>query len=788
MKHLSVYADKFFYAKYDILKGKIKFFRYYWLRYVLAVISVLAAVFIRWVLKFFIADDLPIYITFYPAIVIAALLGGLGPGLFATLLAAMVVDDWLIVPQSFLSFGNVTEMIGLILFVLVGVFISVLAGRYVYVQRNIEEEVDKAKNKLLKSEAQYYSLFQNSPLPVWEEDFSEVKKRLDGLKAAGFSDIEKYLKENLEVVSELVDCIKIKIANKSALSFFKAENNEEFINKFSKIFKKRTLELFRRQITDFYLGKKNFWCEGIIMTLAGESKYIEINITVLDGHEIDLDKIIVSAVDITDRKSTENSLKESQRKMIKAEEIAYLGNWEIDLATNNLSCSAQVYHIFGLPPDTIPTHELFLAAIHPADRATVQAVYSNSLAQGQDACEVEHRIIKKSTGEIRIVHEKCENIKDVSGKIIKSVGVVQDVTDDRRIEEELRRTRHYLESLLDNANAPIIVWNPELKITKFNHAFERLTGYQEDEVIGKDLSFLFPLSTKEESLVKINQTLSGEHWEIVEMPIQKKNGELRTVLWNSANIYGPKEVDIIATIAQGQDITKLKEVDKAKSEFISMASHQLRTPLSSISLSSELLLRGIAGKLEDDPRGYVEEIFISTQKMSEIINDLLNVSKIEMGVNEIRLQNFNVAKFADNLLSELNLQILKNGLILERVYAPEGLEVDFDKNILTAIVENLITNSIQYTPAGGKITITIKMSDKGPLIMVADNGCGISKVEQDKIFNKFFRAENAKKYDAGGSGLGLYIVKSLADKTGVKIWFESEVGKGTTFYVLLPKN
>jgi PAS domain S-box-containing protein len=763
--------------------------KYSLLHYGLALMGGVIGMLIFWTLTFSVGPGLSAYATFFPIIMVVALIGGLGPGLFATCIMALAINYWFFAPSLFPSMNNPVGVVDLIYFILAGVLISAIAGRYRYAQRHIEKEVDRAKGKLLKSEEKYYSLFQNSPLPIWEENFSEVKKRLDRLKKRGITDIGKYLEENLGTVSELASCIKIEIANNSALTFFKARDNDEFKNKFSEIFRKRTLELYRRQITDFYAGKKNFWCEGIARTLAGESKYIDMNLSVLDGHETELDKIIVSTVDITERKKAERELKANQIKMIKAEEIAYMGSWEIDLVNELFYWSDGVYKIFGLQPQEFtPTYKSFLAAIHPDDRLAVDMAYFDSLAEEKKGYEIEHRIVKRPAGEVRIIQQKCEHVRDESGKVIKSLGVVQDVTEDRKIEEELRRTRYYLESLFDNANAPIIVWSPEFKITKFNHAFERLTGYKENDVINKDLSILFPSTSKEESLAKINQTLIGGHLEAVEIPIENQNGEVRTVLWNSANIYDQSGKKIIATIAQGQDITKLKEIDKAKSEFISMASHQLRTPLSSISLSSDLLLRGITGNLEGEQKDFIKEIFLSAQRMSNIISDLLSVTKIEFGVYEIRRQNFNTAEFINDLLNELNLQVIQKRLTLERKYLPEGLEINFDKNIFMAIVENLISNAIQYTPAGGKITVTIENTGKGILITIADTGLGMDKNEQDKVFNKFFRAKKSNEIYPNGSGLGLYIVKSFADKTGVKIQLESEVGKGSTFNVLFPKN
>jgi PAS domain S-box-containing protein len=151
----------------------------------------------------------------------------------------------------------------------------------------------------------------------------------------------------------------------------------------------------------------------------------------------------------------------------------------------------------------------------------------------------------------------------------------EDITERKRIENELRETRDYLENLLNYANAPIIVWAPEFRIIKFNRAFERLTGFSSNDVLGKNLDILFPADRKEESMAHIKRTLEGEYWETVEIPIQHVDGTVRTLLWNSANIYDLNGKDIVATIAQGQDITerkKAEEILREQSLIISSAS------------------------------------------------------------------------------------------------------------------------------------------------------------------------------------------------------------------------
>jgi PAS domain S-box-containing protein len=146
------------------------------------------------------------------------------------------------------------------------------------------------------------------------------------------------------------------------------------------------------------------------------------------------------------------------------------------------------------------------------------------------------------------------------GKVNGVVGLWHDITELKLAEKDLRETRDYLESLINYANAPIIVWDPGFTITRFNHAFEWLSGYAASEVLGKSLSVLFPPDSIDESLSKIGKTLTGEYWDSVEIPILHKDGSIRIALWNSANINGTDNA-LVATIAQGQDITERKRIE-----------------------------------------------------------------------------------------------------------------------------------------------------------------------------------------------------------------------------------
>jgi diguanylate cyclase (GGDEF)-like protein/PAS domain S-box-containing protein len=193
--------------------------------------------------------------------------------------------------------------------------------------------------------------------------------------------------------------------------------------------------------------------------------------------------------DITQRKRIEEALRDSEKRLQRSQEIAHLGSWEFDIVNNILTWSDEVYRIFGLQPREInATYEACLEAMHPDDRAAVDAAYSNSLREGRDTYEIEHRIVRRHSGEIRHVHEKCQHVRDETGRIIRSEGMVQDITERKRAEEAIRDSEEKFRMLLNSAAEAIYGIDTNGKCIICNASFLRQMGYEkEEDVLGKNI-------------------------------------------------------------------------------------------------------------------------------------------------------------------------------------------------------------------------------------------------------------------------------------------------------------
>lgn len=230
----------------------------------------------------------------------------------------------------------------------------------------------------------------------------------------------------------------------------------------------------------------------------------------------------------------------------------------------------------------------------------------------------------------------------------------------------------------------------------------------------------------------------------------------------------------------------LSVLDQAKAEFVSIASHQLRTPISIIGGYVELLQENKSHNLDQEQIESLEAIHRAQGRMAKLIQALLDTSRIEMGVFAVELSPVNIAEIADGLLGELTPQFESKKLKLTKELDKNIPNINADPNLVRIIIQNLCTNAIRYTPEKGQIHVAVSRQDQDILIRVKDTGIGIPKDAQPKVFSKLFRADNAVDMVTEGTGLGLYIIKSLIDYSGGKVWFESKEVEGTTFYVKIP--
>lgn len=249
----------------------------------------------------------------------------------------------------------------------------------------------------------------------------------------------------------------------------------------------------------------------------------------------------------------------------------------------------------------------------------------------------------------------------------------------------------------------------------------------------------------------------------------------------TTSLLGLLTVAIAVLIARA-----LIHVDQVKTEFVSLASHQLRTPLTAINWYAESLVDEPQGGLTTKQKSYVEELYKSGRRMSGLITDLLSVSSLDLGTYTSKIAPVDVRALLQTVLKDQERHIQQKHLHCDVHVDARLSRVPLDEHLLTGILQNLISNSVKYTADGGRIAVTIHKQPAHLYIHVSDDGIGIPARQQAQIFSKLFRADNAKQLDTDGTGLGLYIVRAMTHFMGGKVWFRSAEHKGSDFFVRLP--
>jgi len=385
---------------------------------------------------------------------------------------------------------------------------------------------------------------------------------------------------------------------------------------------------------------------------------------------------------------------------------------------------------------------------------------------------------------LEVIQKQLGELEDLNSKLRQKA----EGASSKLLEVEFQNVQD--EAILENIGEALIVTDQRGLVLICNHQAQEITGFSQQQLLGQDPALLFSLEDEQ------GQQMSPDQHP-VRLSVQQGK-KIAEICYFKHSVRGLFPISIISTplFLEGQimggvtvfrDIAQERAVDKAKSEFVSLASHQLRTPLTAIKWESARLL-----EIWDNPaitmeekKSCVQKIYVTNERMMDLVSSILNVSKIDLGTLAVEPVHVHLEDLADSVLNELVQPIQEKSLHVKKEFGPLP-SVVADPQLMRIVFQNLITNAIKYTPAQGTLTCGISFGKNELLITVSDTGCGIPKEDYGKMFTKFFRSQDARTIDPNGNGLGMYIVKAIVEEAGGKIWFESEEGKGTSFYVTIP--
>jgi PAS domain S-box-containing protein len=365
--------------------------------------------------------------------------------------------------------------------------------------------------------------------------------------------------------------------------------------------------------------------------------------------------------------------------------------------------------------------------------------------------------------------------------------------DNLNLYEEVKQGKAYIENLVENAGDAIISTDLEHRVLTWNSGAEAIFGYRKAEVIGKSLAQLLPRDSARELDEIRHIVLDTGVIRNLEVPRRKKDGTAIVVALSVSPIEDASG-RVTAFLHVAKDITekkryeeRLKELDTMKSDFVSSVSHELRTPLTAIKGSVDNMLDGLTGALNEKQTRYLVRIKSNADRLSRLINDLLDLSRIEAGKIELKPLRVDLGRLASDIAETMRPIAAEKLIDLDIASVAPGMTAWADRDKITQVLMNLIGNALKFTPPNGKVSVAVERDgDNCVRVSVSDTGPGIARGEAAKIFDKFYQIANADKQKTRGTGLGLSISKSLVEMHGGKIWMDSEIGKGSTFCFTLP--
>ncbi|MFI5160125.1 MAG: PAS domain S-box protein [Sphingobacteriales bacterium] len=383
---------------------------------------------------------------------------------------------------------------------------------------------------------------------------------------------------------------------------------------------------------------------------------------------------------------------------------------------------------------------------------------------------------KAPTGEHYVVH--LVPLKNDKGEVEAGLVMAMDITHLTQAEEKSAR----LAAIIESSDDAIISKTLESVITSWNDSAERMFGYTADEIIGETIYKLIPPDRQEEEPMILSRLKSGDRVEHFETKRLRKDGRLIDVSLSISPVKDPQG-NIIGLSKIARDITERKMDDIRKNDFIGMASHELKTPLTS--LSAIMQVTQVKLKHSDDAflAGAMEKANLQVKRMTGMINGFLNISRLEAGKLFIEKETFDLNELLREIFDETNLVVNTHTVTL---LTSGGIKVNADRDKINSVVSNLVSNAIKYSPKGKLIEIGSEISGDKVIVHVKDEGMGIKPQHLAQIFDRYYRVETEHTRHISGFGIGLYLSAEIIKRHDGEIWAESESGKGSTFYFSLP--
>jgi PAS domain S-box-containing protein len=424
--------------------------------------------------------------------------------------------------------------------------------------------------------------------------------------------------------------------------------------------------------------------------------------------------------------------------------------------------------------------------------ARIHAIMRKVLADGKTR-EYEYRA--PVHGKMLWYKSSVGSVMD-GGKATGLVAITFDITADRRANEDLRRQKVAVElsrqrdrALLNSIGEGLVVIDEKGRIANINASAAKMLGFSRKELVGKWFTSTVPAYTDKSRPIEpldrpsIRALATGKPVS-TRAQYRRKDGSMFPVsLTISPVVFDGKPIGVIEVF---RDITSDARLDRAKEEFVSLASHQLRTPATGVKAYLSMMLDGYTGELTAEQREYLQRSFDSNERQLEVINSILDVARLDAGRIQPELATCSLNQLVEEVVEEAQVAVRQRQQLLSAKLPAKAVQVHVDRRLMHMVIENILSNASKYTPEGGKIDVQVKADRSTALIRVADTGVGIAAEDQPRLFQRFSRIHNNLSAARGGTGLGLYLARQLVGLHKGSLTVASTIGEGTTLTIELP--
>jgi len=667
-------------------------------------------------------------------------------------------------------------------------------------------EKKKTQEALRKSEKRYRKIFDMAEAFIWELDYSELKQYMDELKSQGIVDLRKYIDETPDFLIKASGMINFMDVNESAVRLQGLSSKKELLDHAMPLMLEQGAEVFKESMIAIAEGKTLYEAESKVITLKGESVDLLVRISVPEENE-EFKNLLVTSLDVTRLKKAETAL-ENERNLLRESEQKYreiLDNMEDLYMEADLAGNVRFSNKAGIKKIGYPDNELigmnYREFLVPETAEGVFEQFNEIFNTGRPK-RINWDIITKNRENLYF-ESIVTLLKDKNDQIIGFRGLARDITEKKKLEASLRKSEDKYLNILDNMEDLYAEFDLAGNYIFFNKATQKAMGYTDDELMNLNYKEVVDDKTAKRLYTEFHDLFLTGNPKVIEWeyyPKDKKNtvsaeGIVTLIKDDSDNPIGFRNFarDVTFRKIAEEAMKKAKEeaehANAAKSEFLANMSHEIRTPMNAILGFTDLLIPMV---IDAKQKNYLESIQSSGKNLLTLINDILDLSKIEAGKLDLQYESVNPHSIFKEIKQIFSLKINEKNLEFVIDIAPDIPDaLLLDEVRLRQILFNLIGNSVKFTKKGyiklsAKKEYTEKnLSHLDLIIVVEDTGSGIPSESLEMVFDAFKQQDGQSTKEFGGTGLGLSITKRLVEMMEGSISVKSQVDKGTSFEIIL---